>query len=215
MKSEKSTVKRVAKRAVYNTEEINAILDKDFLCHVGFIHENYPVVIPTIYGRKKDKLYLHGATVSRMMKNLSKGEEISISVANVNGLVIARSAFHHSANYESVVLFGKGKLIEDTKEKIEALQVISDQVIRNRWEESRLPTDKELAITAVVEVEISTASAKVRTGFPVDDQRDYELDIWAGIVPIDKKYGTPIPDEQLNKDLPVPTSVLQLIQNNQ
>ncbi len=208
----KSQVKRVAKRATYKKEEIYHILDKEFICHIGFTHNGYPVVIPTLYGRKDNILYIHGAAVSRMMKSIEQGIDICISVANVQGLVLARSAFHHSANYESVVLFGKGKLVSE-HEKEEALKVISDHIIPDRWEEVRLPNKKELAITSVIQIEIDEVSGKVRTGQPVDDDRDYELDVWAGVLPIEKRYGDAITDPKLKTGIPVSESIQKLIKN--
>lgn len=206
---DKGKVKRVPKRALYDTESIHEILDKEFLCHVSFVHNEHPVVIPTLYGRKDNALYLHGAAVSRMMNSLEQGIDLCISVAQVNGIVLARSAFHHSANYESVVLFGKGTLVEGEEKEL-GLKVISDQVLQGRWEESRLPTEKEMAITKVIRIDIEQATGKKRTGGPVDDQRDYELDIWAGVIPVESNYGTPIPDEKLRAGIALPNSVKQV-----
>jgi nitroimidazol reductase NimA-like FMN-containing flavoprotein (pyridoxamine 5'-phosphate oxidase superfamily) len=143
--TDRSKIKRVPKRGHYDTKTINAILDASQICHVGFVHHGKPVVIPTIFGRSGDKLYLHGATVSRLMVELEKGIDISLSIAHVDGLVLARSAFHHSMNYRSVVLFGKARLVEGP-EKITALKIISDHLIPGRWEEARKPNKKEHAI---------------------------------------------------------------------
>ena len=192
--SSKNRVRRVPKRGHYDTETINKILDKEFMCHVGFVHEEYPVVIPTLYGREGNRIYLHGSTASRMMKTLGKGVPVSIGVTRVNSLVLARSAFHHSANYESVVVFGTAILLESKEDKLHALKVISDNILMNRWEECRTPSEKELKATAVLAVTIEEASAKVREGGPVDDKPDYELPIWAGELPINKTFGSPIPD---------------------
>ena len=181
---EKSKVKRAPKRGIYNSEEIYAILDKSYLCHISLIHKDYPVSIPTMYGRLGDAIYIHGASVSRLVTELEKGLPMSLSVAEVHGLVLARSAFHHSLNYESVVIFGKGKLVED-EEKLMALKAISDQAVPGRWEEARKPNAKELKATKVIKIQIEEASAKRRTGPPIDDKVDYELDIWAGVIPLD------------------------------
>lgn len=207
--TERTKVKRSPKRGLYDEESIYRILDQEYLCHVGIIHRGAAVVIPTMYGREGNSLFLHGASVSRLMQELEKGESMCLSVANVSGLVLARSAFHHSLNYESVVVFGKGKLVEEER-KEHALKVISDHLIPDRWEEVRLPSVKELKATSVIEVVIEEASAKERTGPPVDDKPDYELDVWAGVLPVDKKYGHPISDEKLKKGISISNSVNQL-----
>ena len=208
---EKIKVKRVPKRGHYDRETIYSVLDKDFMCHVGFVHEAYPVVIPTLYGREGNFLYLHGSMASRMMKDLKEGIQISMAVTMVNGLVLARSAFHHSVNYESVVVFGKAELVEDRNEKMNALKVITDQVLLHRWDEVREPNEKELKGTMVLKIPLDSASAKIRTGGPVDDKEDMELDIWAGTVPINKSYDSPIWDEQLKEGLQIPKSVNALL----
>jgi nitroimidazol reductase NimA-like FMN-containing flavoprotein (pyridoxamine 5'-phosphate oxidase superfamily) len=171
------------------------------------VYDGYPVIIPTIYGRKDDKLYLHGASTSRMMINLSKGIPVSIAVTQVNGIVLARSLFHSSMNYESVVIFGTAKAITDKKEKNEGLAVVSEQILKGRWDEARKPSDKELKATMLLEVDIEDASAKRRTGDPGDEKEDYELDIWAGVIPIEKTYGPIINDALLRTEIPVPSSV--------
>jgi len=205
--TEKSKIKRVPKRGHYDEKTIDQVLDAGQICHIGFIHQGHPVVIPTIYGRSGNRLYLHGASVSRLIVELEKGIDISLSVANVDGLVLARSAFHHSMNYRSVVIFGKARLVEE-HEKDKALKIISDHLIPGRWEEVRQPNKKELKATKVLEISIEEASAKIRTGGPVDDVEDYELDIWAGVLPFKKQVMSPIDDEKLKPGLNVPTSVL-------
>jgi len=205
--TEKSKIKRVPKRGHYDEKTIYQVLDAGQICHIGFIHQGHPVVIPTIYGRSGNRLYLHGASVSRLIVELEKGIDISLSVANVDGLVLARSAFHHSMNYRSVVIFGKARLVEE-HEKDKALKIISDHLIPGRWEEVRQPNKKELKATKVLEISIEEASAKIRTGGPVDDVEDYELDIWAGVLPFKKQVMSPIDDEKLKPGLNVPTSVL-------
>ncbi|UOB17400.1 pyridoxamine 5'-phosphate oxidase family protein [Abyssalbus ytuae] len=210
MKTTRSKIKRAPKRAQYDKESIYKILDSDFLCHVGIIHNDHPVVIPTLYGRKDDCIYIHGASVSRLITEIEKGIEVCISIANVKGLVLARSAFHHSANYESVVIFGKGELVSE-EEKNKALKVISDQILVGRWEEVREPSDKELKATKVIKIQIEEVSAKVRTGDPVDDTEDYELDIWAGVLPVEKKFGNPVNDSKLKRNIEVSHSVKKAI----
>lgn len=214
MKTDKTKVKRAPKRGFYDTKTIYSILDNDFICQIGFVYNNYPVVIPTIYGRKNDFLYFHGASVSRMLTNLEKGIPISINVTQTNGIVLARSAFHHSLNYHSVTVFGQANEVSDEKERIEALKVISDQIIPLRWEESRTPNSKELKVTKVLKLQITEASAKIRTGGPNDDEPDYELPIWAGVLPIEQSYGSPIADPKMKSGIPLPESVKNLIKKN-
>lgn len=208
--SPKSKVKRAPKRGSYDPNEIYRILDKHYLCHIGFLHNGAPIVIPTMFGRKNNTLFIHGASVSRLVNTLELGIDVSISVAEVNGLVLARSAFHHSLNYESVVLFGTGKLVDEHKKEM-ALKVISDHLIKQRWEEVRPPSQKELKATKVIQITIDEASAKVRTGGPIDDKKDYELDIWAGVIPIVTNYAQPEVDTNGVQHLSTPQSVLKLM----
>ncbi len=207
----KNKVKVSSKRAHYDRATIYSILDDARICHVGFIHENYPVVIPTIFGRDGDTLYVHGAVGSRMLKTMEKGVDISVTVTHLDGLVLARSAFHHSMNYRSVVVFGKAQLVESDEEKMKALKVISDQVLKGRWEEVREPNEKELKITKVLKIKLEEVSAKIRTGKPVDEPEDYDMDVWAGELPLKLTPQTPINDPDARKDLPVPTSVLNIL----
>ena len=210
--TKRTKVKRVPVRGQYDRESICAILDDHFLCHIGFVHEGHPVVIPTLYGRHEDRLYIHGATTSRLLKSLQEGIEISLAVTHVDGLVLARSAFHHSMNYRSVVLFGTAELITDPDEKLIGLKAVSDQIISGRWEEVREPNDKELKATTVLSIPINEASAKVRKGPPVDDKEDYELNIWAGEIPLGVSPQQPIPDPLLLKGIPASKSVSKYIE---
>ncbi len=211
MFTDKTKVKRVPKRGYYDADTVYKILDNDFICQVGFVFNEYPVVIPTIYGRKADVIYFHGASVSRMLVTMEKGVNISINVTQTDGIVLARSAFHHSLNYHSVTVFGKADLVIDAQERIEALKIVSDHIIPGRWEEARLPNEKELKATKVLKLSLSEASAKIRTGPPGDEKADYDLDIWAGVIPIEKKYGTPIPDPDLKSGVPMSESALNLM----
>jgi nitroimidazol reductase NimA-like FMN-containing flavoprotein (pyridoxamine 5'-phosphate oxidase superfamily) len=204
--SDRSKIKRAPKRALYNEQEVFEILDAHFMCHVGFIHHGKPVVIPTMYGRKGNSLFIHGASVSRLVCELEKGIDVSISVAQVNGLVLARSAFHHSLNYESVVVFGTGTPVAESEKEV-ALKIISDHMLPQRWEEVRQPNAKELKATKVIEIKIEEASGKRRTGGPNDDKEDYELDVWAGVLPLNHSYGEPIADEKLKSDIPPSPSI--------
>lgn len=204
----KNKIKRSPRRAVYNIEQAYSILDKEFNCFIGFIHENHPFVIPTIYGRKDNTIYFHGSIASRMMIEIGLGIDVCLTVSIVNGLVLSKSAYNHSLNYESIMLFGKAKKVDDS-EKLTALKVISDQVLKGRWEETRLPNDFELKATSVLKISIDEFSAKVRTGHPEDDQKDLELNIWSGVVPITKKYLPQISDNY-SHNKPIPNSIKSL-----
>ena len=203
-KTEKSAVRRQAKRGKYDEKTLHSILDEGFLCHVGFSVDGQPFVIPTLYGREGNTIYIHGSAVSRMLKEASEGVELCLTVTHVDGIVLARSAFHHSMNYRSAVVFGKGRLIEDDDKKNEALFVISEQLLEGRWDDSREPTKKELDVTSVIAVDIEEASCKIREGDPSDDKKDYELPIWAGVLPFETKCGEPIPDSLLSEGIEEP-----------
>ncbi len=195
-RTERTRVKRLPDRGRYDGEIIDAILDEAFICHVGFSTEHGPVVIPTLFGRDGSDLIIHGSAASRMLRDLSNGIDVCVTVTLVDGLVLARSAFHHSMNYRSAVIFGKAELINEKEEKVRALEILSEHVIRHRWKDARPPSDKELKGTTVLRLPIEEASAKVRTGPPKDDEEDYLLPIWAGVVPIHTTFGTPIADER-------------------
>lgn len=210
MKTERSRVKRIPKRSAYDKATIYEILDKEFICQIGFEHQGHPVVIPTIYGRKDNTLYFHGASVSRMLNTLEKGVVMSLNVTRTNALVLARSAFHHSLNYESVTLFGRACLVDDESEKLKGLRIITDQILTGRWDEVRLPNKKELNVTKVLKFDIEEGSAKIRNEGVGDDKADYELDIWAGLVPIERSYGAPVPDPLLKDGVSLSSSVLNL-----
>ncbi|SDK30932.1 hypothetical protein SAMN05421823_102414 [Catalinimonas alkaloidigena] len=207
--SARSKVKRIPKRGAYDAATVYSILDAGCIAHVGFAVDQQPFVIPTIYGRENDTLYLHGATTSRMLQQLQRGLPICVTVTHVDGLVLARSAFHHSMNYRSVVVFGTATLVPDD-EKMHALAVVSEQILKGRWEEVRLPNAKELKATSVVRVQIEEASAKIRTGDPGDEPEDYALPIWAGVVPMHTTFGPVQPDPAMETPLPTPASVAAL-----
>lgn len=207
--SSRNKVKRVPKRGHYDEQTIHEVLDAGFVCHVGFVVKGQPFVIPTAYGREGNKIYIHGATKSRMMMAANEGIPVCITVTHVDGIVLARSAFHHSMNYRSVVVFGKAVEVSEEK-KEHALFVISEQILKGRWDESRLPNEKELKATMVLAVEIEEASAKIRTGPPSDDKADYDLPIWAGVIPIEQTFLKPMADPALTKGIPVAKSVLSL-----
>lgn len=203
-------VKRGAKRASYDKELVHQILDDAFLCHVSYIYEGRPIIIPTAYGRQGEKIYIHGAIANRMMNSMLTTSQVTLAVTHLDGLVLARSAFHHSANYRSVVVFGKLKKVDDDKIKMEALKLIVDQMLPSRWEECRIPNEKEMKATLVLEIEIEYASAKVRSGGPVDDKEDYDLDLWAGELPIVQHFNPAIDDEKLKEGISQPLSVQKI-----
>lgn len=208
----RATVRRLPQRGAYDSKTIHVILDAGFLAHVGFCMDGQPFVIPTLYGRTRggegpDRLYLHGSAASRMLRELSSGVPACVTVTHVDGIVLARSAFHHSMNYRSVVAFGAARSVEDIQGKVEALRVISDHLIAGRWEEVRNPTVKELKATSVLEFTIEEASAKVRSGPPLDDEEDYALPVWAGVVPLQVRASEPLRDPKLEHELSVPEYV--------
>lgn len=202
--SDTNQVRRQPKRGHYDKATLYSILDEGYLCHVGFTVDKQPFVIPTLYARDGDSVLIHGSSISRMLKEIDGGVEVCITVTLVDGIVLARSAFHHSMNYRSAVVFGSGTLIEDKSGKNEALKLISENVLPERWDDSRLPTDKELNVTSVIRVKIREASAKIRKGDPIDDEKDYELPIWAGILPVQTGYGSPIEDSKLDDEIGLP-----------
>ena len=204
-KTKRTTLKRLPKRGVYDRNSIYGILDEGFICHVGFAVEGQPVVIPTGYARVEDQLYIHGSQASRMLRTLSQGIDVCVTVTLVDGLVLARSAFHHSINYRSVVIFGRASLVEDAETKLAALFAFSEHVIAGRWDEVRGPTPEELKATSVLSLELAEASAKVRSGPPLDDEEDHSLPVWAGVIPLRVTSGPPISDPRLPERTAVPS----------
>ena len=206
--TERTTLKRLPKRGVYDREIVYGILDEGFVCHVGFAVDGQPFVIPTGYARVEDQLYIHGSQVSRMLRTLAGGIDVCVTVTLVDGLVLARSAFHRSINYRSVVIFGNATLVEDKAAKLAALFAFSEHVIRGRWDDVREPTEQELKATTVLSLPLAEASAKVRSGPPVDDEEDYALDVWAGVLPLKTFAGAPINDPRLREDIEPPAYTL-------
>ena len=213
-RTKRTEFRRLPGRGSHELETINAILDAGFLAHVGFCVDNQPYVIPTLYGRDGEKLYLHGSAASRMLGRLETGILGCIAVTLVDGLVLARSAFHHSMNYRSVVAFGTAHRIDEPDKKTRALRIISEHLIAGRWNDVRNPSKKELKATAVLEFSIEEASAKIRTGPPLDDEEDYGLPVWAGILPVSLEARLPIPDSRLTDDIEVPQYVLRSRHHN-
>ena len=202
--TDRTVVRRLAERGVYEREVIDAIFDEAIVCHVGFVVDGKPVVIPTIHARHGDTLYLHGSPASRMLRSMRAGEEICVTVTLVDGVVLARAPFHSSLNYRSVVLFGEPRLVEDPEEKRLAFEVLTEHIAPGRWDDSRLPNPKEEKGTLVAAVPIDEVSAKVRTGPPKDDEEDYDLPIWAGVIPLGIRAGAPEPDPRLHPGIEAP-----------
>jgi uncharacterized protein len=190
----RTKVRRLNKRAVYDKAQVHAILDEGFLCHVGFVQDGQPFVIPTLYARSDETLYMHGSGASRMLKTLAQGVDVCVTVTLVDAYVLARSAFHHSMNYRSVTALGRARLVSDVTEKLAALQVITDHIVPRRWDEVRGPNELEMKQTIVLALPLEEVSAKVRVGPPVDDDEDYALPIWAGVVPVRTQLGEPVGD---------------------
>lgn len=200
--TERTQVRRLPKRGVYDKAQVNAILDEGYLCHAGFVEDGQPFVIPTLYVRAGEKIYFHGSAASRMLRSLGDGVQVALTVTLVDGFVLARSAFHHSMNYRSVVVLGKARLVTDAAEKREALRLFTNHMVPGRWDEVRQPTDQELKATSVLALELNEVSAKVRTGPPLDDEEDYALPVWAGVVPLESRPGEPIPDGRVLAGVP-------------
>jgi nitroimidazol reductase NimA-like FMN-containing flavoprotein (pyridoxamine 5'-phosphate oxidase superfamily) len=190
----RSTVKRHPERAAYDAEAVHAVLDAAPLGHLGFVVDGQPFVIPMLYGRVGEALYLHGSVASRLLRTTAGGIDVCLTVTVVDGLVLARSAFHHSMNYRSAVVFGRATRV-DGDEAVTGLKAISDQLRPGRWDEVRAPSDRELRQTSVLRLDVEEASAKVRSGGPVDEPEDLDLSVWAGVIPCELAWGTPIPDE--------------------
>ncbi len=202
--TDRTTVKRLPARGHYDRETINAILDEGFICHVGFVLDGQPYVIPTGYARVGDDVYIHGSAASRMLRNLSQGISVCVTVTLIDGLVLARSAFHHSINYRSVVVLGVAELVADADEKNNALEALTEHIVPGRWAEVRWPTELELTATTVLKLAIDEASAKVRTGDPKDDEEDYAMNVWAGVLPLKLETAAPIADERLDPTIVPP-----------
>lgn len=199
--TERTQVHRLPKRGVYDQAQVHSILDEGFICHIGFVVDGQPYVVPTGYGRVEERLFIHGSSASRMLRKLDQGIDLCFTVTLVDGLVLARSAFHHSMNYRSVMVLGKARPITDREEKLAALRSITNHIVPGRWEEVRQPDDRELKATSVLALDLDEVSAKVRTGPPIDDEEDYALPIWAGVVPLRSQVEAPLPDSRLQAGL--------------
>ena len=205
---------RLPKRGHFDRETINSILDEGFICHVGFVVDGQPYVIPTGYARVGNVLYIHGSSASRMLRTLSEGVDVCLTVTLVDGLVLARSAFHHSINYRSVVVLGKAVLVTDEDEKNEALEALTEHIVPGRWADVRWPNEIEMKATTVLRLQIEEASAKVRTGDPVDDEEDYSMEVWAGVLPLAVEPGNPSPDARLIAGTVIPEYITNYKRSN-
>jgi nitroimidazol reductase NimA-like FMN-containing flavoprotein (pyridoxamine 5'-phosphate oxidase superfamily) len=204
LKTPRTKLRRLPKRGAHDRPTIDAILDEALISHVGFVHDGRPAVIPTLHARVGDDVLIHGSAASRMLRALADGVEACLTATLIDGLVLARSAFHHSLNYRSVVLYGNAHLLTDPAEKEAALEAFTERLVRGRWADVRWPTRKELKATSVLVLPIEEGSAKIRSGPPLDDDEDYELDTWAGVVPLSLQRGAPIPDERLRPGIAQP-----------
>lgn len=206
--SDRTTVRRLPDLADYDGEVINAIVDEALVCHVGFIDDGCPIVIPTIHARTGETLYFHGSPASRMVRRMKKGIDVCVTITLVDGLIIARAPFHSSLSYRSVVVFGTARAVEDVAEKREAFRIITEHVAPGRWNDSRLPNDSETRRTSILAVPLAEASAKVSIGPPEDDAEDYDLPLWAGEIPLRTVAGPPVPDPALRGPVEVPQYLL-------
>jgi uncharacterized protein len=212
--TERTRVKRIADRGRYDSETVYSILDEGFVCHIGFVVDGQPFVIPTGYARVGDKIYIHGSAASRMLRTLASGVQVCVTVTLVDAIVVARSVFHSSMNYRSVVILGRATLVEDGEEKLKALGALTEQFIPGRWADARHPTESEMKQTSVLALQLDEVSAKVRTGGPHDDEADYSLPIWAGVLPLPVVPGAPIPDERLNAGIEIPSYISHYTRRN-
>lgn len=200
-------VKRAPKRGVYDRQTVYDILDEALYCHVGFVADQHPFVMPTIHVRIKDQLYIHGSTASRMIRTLQSGAPVCITVTLLDGLVLARSAYHHSMNYRSVVVLGTMSTVTDPNEKLTVFNALVENIVPNRSTQVRPPSEQENKATALMAITLNEASAKIRTGPPIDDEPDYDLPVWAGVVPLTLQANTPIPDNRLMPNVTCPENI--------
>jgi len=203
----RTTVRRMAKRAAYDREAIHSILDRAMVCHAGFVADHAPTVLPTLHARIGDRLYLHGSAANHMLRTAAAGAEICVTVTMIDGLVLARSAFHHSVNYRCAVIFGRAKRVDDPVRKLAAMRALVEHIVPGRWAATRAPNQKEIAATLILELPIDEASAKIRTGGPIDDEADHALPHWAGVIPLRLVALAPAPDARLDRSIPLPAHV--------
>jgi nitroimidazol reductase NimA-like FMN-containing flavoprotein (pyridoxamine 5'-phosphate oxidase superfamily) len=202
--TERTRVVREPHRGAYDRETIYKILDEGIVCHVGFSPDAQPFVIPTLYARVGDTIYFHGSAASRMLRGAASGIPVCLTVTLTDGLVLARSVFNHSMNYRSVVALGRATLVDQPVEKLEALRAFTEKILPARWEDARQPNDKELKATSILKLPLTEVSAKIRSGPVQDDEEDYALPVWAGIVPLHLQADAPIRDERCDPAIPTP-----------
>jgi nitroimidazol reductase NimA-like FMN-containing flavoprotein (pyridoxamine 5'-phosphate oxidase superfamily) len=205
---ERNRVRRLPERSRYDRDLIYQIIDEALYCHVAFVQDGQPFLIPITHARWDDTLFLHGSPANRLLRHVQAGEPVTVAVTVVDGLVLARSAFHHSINYRSVVLFGRGRLLTANEEKLRALEVVAEHVTPGRWKDVRPPSAQELKATSVVAIPIESASAKVRSGPPKDDAEDYGMSVWAGVLPLKLAPEEPVPDPQLAQGITAPDYIV-------
>jgi len=205
--TKKNRVTRVPERGRYDTATIYSIIDEALICHVGFVQDGQPFVIPTLHVRHHGELLLHGATTSRLMRHIQAGNEVCVTISIVDGIVLAKAAFKHSVNYRSVVLFGKGKLIDSDNDKLRALELFTEKIMPGRWADVRKPTAQEILATLIVSITIAEASAKIRTGPPKDIDEDIKLPVWAGVLPLRQMALAPISAVYTDGTMSVPEYV--------
>jgi uncharacterized protein len=210
-KTRRNKVIRMPERGQYEREEVYRIVDEALVCHVGFVQDGQPFVIPTLHARDGDTLLIHGSSASRMIKHAGAGNPVCVTITLTDGIVLARSVFHHSINYRSATLYGQGRLVLDPEEKTEALARFTERLLPGRWDDARGPNRQELKATAVVAIPIESAAAKVRVGPPKDDEEDLALPVWAGVVPIGQTFGTPLPDPATPADRPLPAYLAEFL----
>jgi uncharacterized protein len=213
-KTGRSKINRVPSRGYYDKKTIYQIIDESKYCHISFIQGKQPFIIPTIHARIKDRLFFHGSKTSRLLNHIANGNQVCIAMTIVDGFVLARSVVHHSMNYRSVILFGKGERIKDSKMKLEAFKAMSNHLLPGRWEDARQPNEREINSTAVVAVKIDEASAKIRTGPPLDEEEDYKLSVWAGVLPVSKGFDKPVRDPKLKSRISLPGYIKNYLLKN-
>ncbi|MGH9119166.1 MAG: pyridoxamine 5'-phosphate oxidase family protein [Acidimicrobiales bacterium] len=207
LESPRTKIRRLPERGRYERSDAEAVLDACLICHLGFVVDDRPIVIPTIQARDGDVVYVHGSVASRVLRTMKGGADVCLTATIVDGLVLARSAFHHSINYRSVVVLGRATEVVERPRKLRALEVITNHVLDGRWDDVRRPTEKELRATSVLALPLQEASVKVRSGPPSDDDADYELPVWAGVLPLSMVAGAPMPDPRLAPGVDLPATV--------
>jgi uncharacterized protein len=205
--SDRVRLRRKRERASYERDQIDAILDEGLIAHLGIVEDGQPIVIPTLHARDGDVVYCHGSSASRTLRALADGAAACLTVSLIDGLVLARSAMHHSANYRSAIVLGRARLVEDRAERMHGFEQIVERIVPGRWPEVRAPSENELKATTLLALPLEESSAKVRTGPPLDEEEDYALSAWAGVIPLSLQAGQPEPDPRLPEGIPIPDHV--------